>query len=72
MTKNIDQMVMKETLNFITLDFPENSHIIGATEKGDTVLDHYKGFLYMFRLYNGENSAQDSFGDEVKEYCGQL
>ena len=56
------------TTNHVTLDFPENNHVMGAMVKDDLRTSFYKGFIYSFRVYQG--LVKDStFAHEIKENC---
>lgn len=39
------------TTNYITLDFPENNHVMGAMVKDELKTSFYKGFIYSFRVF---------------------
>ena len=56
------------TVNHITLDFPENNHVLGAMVKDDLKTSFYKGFIYMFRVYQGL-VADPTFAFEIQENC---
>lgn len=41
-----------QDIKYITLDFPESFHIIGGIRKETEIKEHYKGFMFSFKLFN--------------------
>jgi len=37
-------------------------------KKGDTIMENYKGFIYMFRVHNGGH-VNSKFTEEIVEDC---
>jgi hypothetical protein len=49
---------MGQTFDFVSLDFPDNTHLIGASYRNEVYKEFYKGFLWSFRLFNGEQNLE--------------
>jgi hypothetical protein len=59
----------ERSVGYITLDFADNSHVLGALVKDEIRTHYYRGFLYMFRLFQGA-MTETRFESELMVNCG--